>query len=241
MKQEKYCPPNCPYLRKVPEAAVRRLPFFCESFRLFLGVDDGHPARCEVCMGNVIGSKTEGFHLISSYPNAGVDKRKTKWGFKRLPDVAQDRFVRMVKQLGVTLGVDKNMSLNTHNVLRFLNKQMDFWSKKENLFYAETRAEFEGFLNKLNDNFPGLIRDSTKNLLVNLFLVLDNSEKEIMKSVLNDPKRAASFVGKIEKLPENDNLLKDVRRMLESESQRMEEEERRKRLMYARSFGNQGR
>ncbi len=229
MKQDDYCSLLCPYLRKVPKSKLRRLPFYCDLYCVFLGVENDHVCRCERCLGKALNAAKDGFHLISTYPNAGVDKRKTKWGFRRLPLSEKNRFVRLVEQSGVTMGVDADTPLNTAHVLRLLGRQMDVLTVKETPAKTAETLKFESALNKLSDDMPRAISAETKQLLLNVFAVLDNSEKALMTSLISDSKKGPALVGNIARMPKSDNLLKDVRRMLADEWLKMEQEEERRR------------
>ncbi len=228
MTQDDFCSENCPYLTKVPTSEKHRLPFYCELFRLFLAVENDNVCRCEQCIGKSLNANEEGYHLISSYPDPSVDKRKTKWGFRRLPKEAQDRFVRLVKQSGVTVGIEENSPLNTAGLLKSLSNQMEDLAVQEPEFQSSKKEAFNALLYKLNEDAPGLIKESTKDILTNLFLSLDASEQDLLQSMLASPGRAESLIKEVENMPSNDHMVKDFRRTLDEQQKQQELEDRQR-------------
>ncbi len=228
MTLEDFCSENCPYLRKTPDTDLRRLPFYCDLFRLFLAKQGEHIRRCEQCIGITLNASQEGFNLISSYPDPSIDKRKTKWGFHRLPPEAKDRFVRLVKQSGVTMGVDNEMPLSTPKMLKSLSTQMEDLSVRAPEFETEKKEAFTTILKKLNEEHPDLINEATKDMLTNLYLSLDASEQDMMQTILASPGRAESLVKNVKEMPSNDHMVKDLRRTLDEIQKQMELEERQR-------------
>ena len=77
------------------------------------------------------------------------------------------------------------------------------------------RREIKDILRDKMDQFPALLDGATSQLLVNLFLVMDSTEKSLMKDILNNPHKIEAFLKKIKTMGKNDNLLKNVRREMD--------------------------
>lgn len=77
------------------------------------------------------------------------------------------------------------------------------------------RQKFIGFLEDKFGSKPPLEGNTAlKNLIVNLFMALDATERNMMNAVLNG-KRGMSLIKAIDKAPKDESLLRNVRRELE--------------------------
>ena len=78
------------------------------------------------------------------------------------------------------------------------------------------RKEMKAFLTALAADFPILLDKKTSKLLLNLYLVLDSTEKQIFKDILNNPKSAEVFLSSIKQMGAKPDLLKQVRRKMDN-------------------------
>lgn len=98
------------------------------------------------------------------------------------------------------------------------------------------RKEMKAFLTALASNFPILLDKKTSKLLLNLYLVLDSTEKQLLKDILSNPKTAEVFLSSFKQMGTKPDLLKQVRRKMDNilfEKQKQEEQEeiRRRQLL----------
>ena len=81
------------------------------------------------------------------------------------------------------------------------------------------RQKFAAFLaDKYGDRPPLDGNTYLNNLVINLFMVLDNTERHMMMSVLKS-KGGLSLLQAIDKAPKDDSLLRNIRRELDSHYQ----------------------
>ncbi len=97
------------------------------------------------------------------------------------------------------------------NKIASLKKSPQEVSVEEN----QDRKEIKDVLTEKLDQFPALLDKATCQLLINLYLVLDSTEKSLMKDILNNPNKIEIFLKKIKTMGKNDNLLKNVRREMD--------------------------
>ena len=99
------------------------------------------------------------------------------------------------------------------------------------------RKEIKAFLTALIADFPILLDKKTNKLLLNLYLVLDSTEKGIMKEILSNSKTAEIFLNAVKQMGAHPDLLKHVRRQMDNiilkKQKELENEEvlRRQRLL----------
>lgn len=86
---------------------------------------------------------------------------------------------------------------------------------------------FSADLNKIADDNPTLLSRQNKTLLMNLFQVLDNSEKSMMNALFQSPGRLESFLKQFDHQPKDMDLLKDTRRILYEENDKLVQEKAR--------------
>ena len=75
-----------------------------------------------------------------------------------------------------------------------------------------------------------MLDKQTNQLIVNLYLVMDATEQSMLKSILNNPKSLDAFLEKLQRMPRNDSLLKNVRREM-TDLYEMQEKEREQILL----------
>ena len=227
MKQEDYCKKNCIYLKKFSEQG--KLPFYCDLFKCFLASKKTNIIKTEACLGKHLGTKESGYQLISSYQSNSINKQMTKWGFHRLDPKIQTQFVHVIHQMGNEIGVQQNTPLKDKLIVSTLVGQIKMvQAEMDNSGRKETNS-FNEIIDKLGEDFPTLLNDEKKNLLNNLFAVLDKSEQSLLMDVLSSPEKVENFLKSFDEMSKGDNLLKDLRREL-SEIEKEMEEERLKRL-----------
>lgn len=226
MTSDKYCAINCPYLKKCDED--KKLPYYCELFKVFLSFEANNIVRTQECDGKKIGILATGYNLISSYTNKNIDKKKTKWGLKHLHPELQTEFVNILQKKGIEIGIPSNMPLNESMIINSLILQIKE-NKIENIYHQETN-QFDLLLEKLSDDFPTFLNSSDKQILSNLFLVLDASEQDALSNILSNKETAESFLKAFDAMPKTENLVKDLRRQLDDMKNQNEEEDRRRSL-----------
>ena len=97
-------------------------------------------------------------------------------------------------------------------------KPLDLWGKiKVTLSDWKDRKSFKEFLMSLAGDLPILLDSKMSRLLLNLYLVLDSTEKQIMKDILVNPQTAEILIKKIKTVGKNPNLLKQVRKEMDDE------------------------
>ena len=227
MKQEDYCSKTCPYLKKLSEQG--KLPFYCDLFKCFLATKKKHILRAEACLGKHLGTKESGYQLISSYQSSNINKQMTKWGFHRLDPKIQTQFVQVIHQMGNEIGIQQNTPFKDKLIVSTLVGQIKMvQAEMDNSERKETNT-FNEIIDKLGEDFPTLLNDEKKNLLNNLFAVLDKSEQSLLMDVLSSPEKVENFLKSVDDMSKGDNLIKDLRREL-TEIEKEMEEERLKRL-----------
>ena len=211
MNHGHYCSKNCLYLKQVTDQS--KLPYYCDLFQVFLGVDKNDILRTDTCLGKRIDAKTSGYHLISSYTDRSISKQKTKWGFFRLGSVLQNQFVSILKKDGNNIGVSNKFPLNKDLITQELSTQI-----KENSISKIVEGEktpFQILLGSLAESFPALLNSTNQQLLSNLFVVLDATEQSMLETILNNKDSAKTFLKTFNDMPKTENLLKDLRRQVD--------------------------
>ena len=226
MTNDKYCAINCPYLKRCGEE--EKLPYYCELFKVFLSTELKNVIRADGCDGKKIDAITSGYNLISSYTNKNIDKQKTKWGFKHLHPQLQTQFVEILQKKGIEIGIPAHMPMHENMIIDTLISQIKE-NQIENAYHQETN-QFDMILSKLGDDFPSFLNSSDKQILSNLFLVLDVSEQDMLTNILSNKESAESFLKTFDSMPKTENLVKDLRRHLDDLKNQNEDEDRRRSL-----------
>ena len=224
MTNDKYCAINCPYLKRCSEE--EKLPYYCELFKVFLSTELKNIVRSDSCNGKKLDAITSGYNLISSYKNINIDKQKTKWGFKHLHPHLQTQFVEILQKKGIEIGIPAHIPMHENMIIDTLISQIKE-NQIENAYHQETN-QFDMILSKLGDDFPSFLNSSDKQILSNLFLVLDVSEQDMLINILSNKESAESFLKTFDSMPKTENLVKDLRRHLDDLKNQNEDGDRRR-------------
>ena len=81
-----------------------------------------------------------------------------------------------------------------------------------------------------------LLDKKTSKLLLNLYLVLDNSEKQELKNIFSNSKTAEIFISKLMKMGRRDDLLKQVRREIDDLERQLDKEKETEEELLRRRF-----
>lgn len=112
------------------------------------------------------------------------------------------------KSLGLTL--DNRIQMWQNAVIKHNEIELGKHREEEAL-----RQKFAAYLtDKYGDRPPLEGNTYLKNLVINLFMVLDNTERSMMLSVLKS-KGGLSLLQAIDKAPKDDSLLRNIRRELD--------------------------
>ena len=202
------CPRGCPFLG-MRSFMPNTIPFYCNQYDTFLGGSPLHTVRrCSDCRGEPNNIVETGLSFIDSYTVDHYRIEETKRAFLKLEHSFQRMFVDLVSRTGVQIVLEPGEEDNPDALSdKILLKRQDMKDK-----YGSPEAqEFKGILDA--DGMP-LMSRQTKTLLMNLFLVMDNSEKEMMKDILQNPKQIESFLNSFQKQPQDQDLLKNVRALI---------------------------
>lgn len=121
-------------------------------------------------------------------------------------------------------------------------KPLNLWAKvKTSITDWKDRKEFKEFLSTLAGDIPMFLDKKTSKLLLNLYLVLDNSEKQELKNILSNGKTAEIFISKLMKMGKRADLLKQVRREIDDLERQRHKEENDEELLRRRLLRSQSR
>lgn len=212
------CPADCPFLG-MRTFMPNTLPFYCNQYDTFLGASPGQKIlRCANCRGVVRNNVSAGLAFIESY--IGVPAIETREAFLRLDHGFQKMFVDLISKTGVQIVLSSGESDKPANLADDILKK---WKEAQDRAGSPEVQEFAGLLDA--EGMP-LMSRQTKTLLMNLFQVLDNSEKDMIKNVLQNPKQVESFLEQFERQPQDNDLLKNVRALVYDYDRRAKEMER---------------
>jgi len=132
---------------------------------------------------------------------------------------------------------DQTQKRGLFSRVRMFRRKLDFIKdfSKIKITEGKDRQRFSKVLKGLKETFPNLLDKQKSSLLMNVFLVLDNTEKDQMISILQNQKAAESFVKKITSMSRGDNFIKDVRREMNDYSAQIE---RQKELQQQQVFSS---
>ncbi len=212
-----HCPQGCPFLEINYFEETQKIPYHCELFNTFLAFD-GDIIRCSECVGHEHSIKEQGLNFINAYQGDMVNRNVTKLGFAKLFPAAQKQFVTFMKKFGFQVGVPssiQSMSLkNLDKVQKYLLQELN-----KNVVVHESRSgelqEIEDILKKNADSDPEIIDKKSCQLILNLYQVLDISERLVLKNILKNPNLCVLFIAKVRFMPKNMDLLKNVRKEME--------------------------
>ena len=187
----------------------KTIPFYCNQYETFLG-SNGIPKtlRCAKCRGVQKDIVAAGLSFINAYQIDHYTMEKNKRVFLQLDRGFQRMFVTLVEQTGAEVILAPDEEENPDVLCdKILKARKDLKDK-----YGS--PEVQGFKDVLNADGMPLLSRQTKTLLMNLFMVLDNSEKEMLKDILQNPKQVESFLDSFQKQPQDNDLLKNVRALV---------------------------
>lgn len=220
-QEQMTCPNACPFLSK-RTWLPKTLPFYCDKYETYLGVDKmRHVERCAHCRGCTRETVAAGLAFIEAY-SPGLPILEIQHAFLELSLAYQQMFVRFIAETGreVVLSYGEPFTAATLST-----RLLETWQDVRNVLGSPEVQAFSDLITSAAEGLPLLTKD-TQNLLLNLFQVLDNSEKDMMKAVMQSPERAQAFLEKLKSQPKDDNLLKNTRHMLYDAEQKRREEER---------------
>lgn len=209
-----HCPPDCPFLSPrsfLPDT----LPFYCDKYEIYLTSTDNLPDRCDQCRGISRTVQEKGLRFIKTIcPN----NNRLLGAFQSLKKTEQKMFVDLMEKTGFLKLLPTNPEATAdlmldHILLAYQNHEEKIGSPEFKKFSAD--------LNKIADDTPTLLSRQNKTLLMNLFQVMDNSEKSMMNSILQSPGRLKSFLKQFDHQPKDMDLLKDTRRILYEENDKL--------------------
>jgi len=215
-----HCPSDCPFLSPrsfLPDT----LPFYCDKYETYLTSTDNLANRCNQCRGITKSISAKGIQFIQILCPGNLCLMSA---FKSLKKTEQKMFVDLITKTGLLtiLPKQETISSNTlldHILLTYQNYEQKIGSPEVKKFSAD--------LDKIADDNPTLLSRQNKTLLSNLFQVLDNSEKSMMNAILQSPGRLESFLKQFDHQPKDMNLLKDTRRILYEENDKLVQEKAR--------------
>lgn len=198
------CPKDCPFLG-MRTFIPNTLPFYCNQYETFLGITPAQKvARCPKCRGLEITTEEQGLQFINAFMVDHYIIERTKRAFLKLDSSFQKMFVSLVAQTGAQIILESDEDENPET---FSDKILKTRQELKNKYGAPEVQEFSGIL---DSSFP-LMERQTKTLLMNLFMVMDNSEKDMIKNIMINPKQADNFLKQFQKQPQDKDLLKNVR------------------------------
>lgn len=225
---QKSCPKDCPFLAGrgfIPDI----LSYYCDKYDQFLGADEGkRTLRCAQCSGQVIGLLQHGLSLIEAYTLPLISIPDTKEAFLEMNKSFQQMFVELVKKTGRQVSIPMGGQASPAVLSDLLLQE---WKEAQELAGSPEVKEFKKIVGDLAGDLPNLLDKQTQNLLSNLFQVLDNSEKAMLKSVLSNAKQAESFLTQVSGMKKDNNLLKNFRASLYE----MDDKEKARQLMQERA------
>ena len=228
LPEQTNCPLDCPFLSGrhfLPDI----LPHFCDKFDVFLGVDlGGRTARCPICRLQTENIIDEGLSLIGAYTLTHLSIPNTKEAFLKLSPFFQRMFVEVVRKTGRQIAIAYGMSASADTLMAETLKE---YKQAKDWLGSPELKDFKGVLASLGDFAPEVLTRQTKNLLENLFQVLDKSERAMFKNLMSSRGTAEALLEQFNTVPKDMSLLKNFRHMLyehdDKEKQRYLEREQR--------------
>jgi len=185
------------------------IPFYCDQYESFLGAIAGQQVKRHFkCRGVLLNLVEEGLSLIDAYAVDHYRIEETKRAFLKLNHGFQKMFVDLVSRVGVQIVMD---ATDDENPDVFMDKIIKARQEMKDKYGS---PEAQGFKDMLDAEGMPLMTRQTKTLLMNLFLVMDKSEKEMMKNILQNKNQIESFLENFKKQPQDNDLLKNVRALV---------------------------
>ena len=224
MERKTECPTNCPFL-EIRSFLPDTLPFYCEKYSSFLGMTPAKKVvKCPLCFGENVTVQQRGLELLETVQ---VHTAEFKKAFLGMRPGDQQKLVDILSQSGIQVNCGKQKTITPVTLLAEVMR-LSYERKKR-----EQSPEVQEFLKLLDvigtDGEPMDI--TVKTLLSNLFQVLDNSEKGMLLSVLENPARAKAFLDVFSKMPRDQNLLKNFRMFLYDMDKKYQEQTKGNRLL----------
>ena len=202
------CPKDCPFLCSrsfIPNT----IPFYCDQYESFLGAIAGPKIKRHFkCRGVLLNMVEEGLSLIDAYAVDHYRIEETKRAFLKLNHGFQKMFVDLVSRVGVQIVMD---ATDNENPDVFMDKIIKARQETKDKYGS---PEAQGFKDMLDAEGMPLMTRQTKTLLMNLFLVMDKSEKEMIKNILQNKNQIEAFLESFKKQPQDNDLLKNVRALV---------------------------
>lgn len=223
-KRNNECPTSCPFLG-IRSFLPETLPFYCEKYNTYLGLSPAKKVvKCPLCLGVKVAIQQQGLEFLENASNCVSDLKKA---FLSMRPADQEKFVTSFAQFGIKINWPAGKTITPVNLLMEVNRLS--YEKKS----KEKSPEVQGFkkLLDLTETDGDPMDSNTKTLLSNLFQVLDNSEKGMLLSILENPNNAKSFLNMFSKMPHNQNLLKNFRMLLYDAYEKTKEKSQGNRLL----------
>ena len=202
------CPKDCPFLG-MRSFIPNTIPFYCNQYDTFLGgTATKKPVRCADCRGIQQNIVETGLAFMDAYPIDHYTLERNKQAFMKLDYGFQKMFVNLVAQTGAQIILDADEEDSPE---AFSDKILRARATLKGKYGS---PEAQGFKDVLNADGMPLMSRQTKTLLMNLFLVMDNSEKEMMKNILQTREQIESFLESFQHQPQDQDLLKNVRALI---------------------------
>ena len=202
------CPKDCPFLG-MRTFMPNTLPFYCNQYETFLGATPKQNVRrCAACRGVSDNIVETGLSFIESYIVDHYRIEATKLAFMKLAYGFQKMFVDLVSKTGVQIVLDAGEEGNSDTLS---DKLLAARQEVKDRYGSPEAQEFKDLLD--GPDMPMMSRQ-TKTLLTNLFLVLDNSEKEMLKSILQNANQVEAFLSSFQKQPQDQDLLANTRALI---------------------------
>jgi len=208
-KTDSLCPVNCPFLTNrsfLPDT----LPFYCEKFAVYLGVDGANKVqKCAACLGITQNIIQTGLSLLDAQLLPRTTVSQLKKAFLDMPPVQQKNFVAILSQLGMQLRPNPYDNVTAFWLMRQAQHAWALAKKREE---SPEVQDFMKLLDVVGGDSP--LDSMTKTLLSNIFQVLDGSEQAMLIAVLENPMNLKAFLKQLEKTPHDQDLLKNFRALL---------------------------
>ena len=186
------------------------MPFYCEKYGIYLGMDSAKKVlRCSACDGKKHNIEEIGLALLEGQmlPQGLINQMKQ--AFLLMPISSQKVFVSILEQTGAQLYPEKEEKLTPFTLMHIAQRARLNVRRREE---APEVQEFIKLLDVVGGDSP--LDGMTKNLLSNLFQVLDGSERSMLLSIMENPKNLESFLKSLGKTPHDKDLLKNFRAIL---------------------------
>ena len=218
------CPTSCPFLG-IRSFLPETLPFYCEKYSTYLGMTPAKKiVKCPLCQGIRVTVQQQGLELLENASNHVPELKKA---FLSMRPSDQEKLVILMTQYGIKIHWPANKPITPVNLLMEVNRLS---YEKKNKEKSPEVQEFKKLLD-LTETGGDPMDSNTKTLLSNLFQVLDNSEKGMLLSVLENPSNAKSFLDVFLKMPHDQNLLKNFRMLLYETYEKSKENAKGNRLL----------